>query len=449
MTRFLTLALAASTLLGGTMLAGTAHAQSGGTAAQSSTAIPPVKTNNPVRKPGSAGLVGERTYRALEKVYEQIGNNQMAAAETTLRDLLPRTRSVAAEESEVLRALAHIVMANENYDEAVSLMQRAVELDVLPNRQHFQLMFQIAQVRIVQEKYQEGLAQIDRWMQVTDEIPIEAYELQATAHAQLSRYREALTAIDKAIAMSPNPKDSWYSLKLAMHFELKEYAKAAAVLELLVERNPDNKTYWSQLSAIYINLKEDQKALSVMALAHRRGLVQTEQEYTQLFQLYAYLKIPYKAAQTLDEGIRKGVVEKSAKNWEQLGGSWYEAAELDRALAAYGEAGKLSGNGRIDFQRGSILADQERWEDSRAALVSAIQKGGIDNQLGNALLLLGTCEFNLKDYNAAMETFRQAMSHSNARANAQQWINHINEERERIARRQREAAPVEETDADA
>lgn len=430
----------------GIAIASTSGAQNAPAASKPATQIIKVKTDNPERTPVTGGALTERTYTQLTKIYEQIGANQNQAAVQALQALLPKVEGELGDKAEVLRALGHTSLALERYTDAARYLEEVVKLDVLPNQQHFDVMFQIAQAYIVQDKYNEGLAALDRWFKVTNEVSNTAYELQASALAQLKRYREALAAIDRAIAMTPRPKESWWQMKLAMHFELKEYPKAAEVLERLIEASPDNKSYWEQLSAMYINMEADSKALAVMALAHRRGLLTTAQQYRQLSQLYAYLRIPYKAAVIMQEGLSKGIIENSGKSLEELANHWYAAADYPKALAAYEQAGKLSASGKIDFQRGSILADQEDWAGARDALKSAITKGDLGTNACQAQLILGNAEYALNNAGAALGAFQEARQGDRCRQTATSWIEHINEER-RAAEAKRQQAVAAEDDA--
>ena len=43
-------------------------------------------------------------------------------------------------------------------------------------------------------------------------------------------------------------------------------SEAAETLEILISRWPDKKIYWTQLSQIYYKLKQEDRALAVMAL---------------------------------------------------------------------------------------------------------------------------------------------------------------------------------------
>jgi tetratricopeptide (TPR) repeat protein len=376
------------------------------------------------------GLLTERTHRDLTRIYDQIGDEKYQEALSALGSVLNRTGLSDYERAVIVQARGHVQLMLERYDAALRDFEEVIRADALPNQAHFSMIYQTAQIYIVQEQFERGLRTLDDWFAYTDTVTASAYELQASALAQLNRYREAIVAIDRAIALSNSPKDNWYQLKLAMHFELKEYPQAAAVLQILIERDPSRKAYWTQLSSIYMAMDDQRRALSVMALAHRKDLLDRESDWVQLYQLYSLMEVPYKAAQVLQEGLSKNIIEATQKRWEDLGNTWYTANEMDRALAAYERAAALSADGKIDLQRAYILVDQEKWPDAEQALAEAVRKGGLDRQC-NAYLLLGMAQFEQNKRSAAQASFNRSATEERCRSAATQWLRHLEETRPR------------------
>ncbi len=369
----------------------------------------------------------ESNFRAVQRAWERVANEQYAEAERDFAELVDRIKE-PYERSQAMLGLAQAQMAQDRFDAALALYEQIVEMDVLPNKPHFDAMFQIGQLYYLHERYDEALAWVDRWARESGDVRIEAYELKASIHAQREDYGNALINIDQAIALADRPKETWYQLKLAMHYERKEYVEAKEALEIMVRNWPGNKQYWTQLSHINVTLKRDQEALAVMALAHRQGLLTHEQDYVQMYSLYGYMEIPFKAAEILAEGIGKGIVEPTRKHWEQLGNAWYAARELDRAVEALGRAAEMSLDGRLDMQVAYILVDQEDWAGAKASLAAAIDKGGLsDTATGNLYVLLGMSELNTGNRDAARQAFLQARQYQRSRASAQQWLNHLEE----------------------
>ena len=389
-----------------------------------------------VERKVSTGTLDEATWKQLNGIYEDVGEERYNEAYDDLQRLLTRAGRDAYLQAIIYNALAQVEWARENFTQALNYFEKTIELDALPNRQHFNLMYQVAQLYYMQERYNDALQALDLWFCKVDEesIVATAYVLKASIHAAKPDFPKALEAIDKAIEMSDDPKEAWFTLKLAAHFELEQFPQAADTLEVMIELWPDKKTYWMQLSQTYFKLKQDEKALATAALAYRKGLLDKQADILYLSSMYSNHEVPYKAAQVLQKGIQDGVVEPKKQYWTSVADNWYAAEELERALDAYLKAGEASLDGNIDLRRGYILVDLERWEEARVALNAALDKGGLDERkTGEAHLLKGMAEFNLGNFDAARQAWTQASRYERSREPAQQWLNHLREEQARAS----------------
>lgn len=388
------------------------------------------------RDPPAGVWKNEGNFKAVQKAWELVANEQYAEAATTFRELTEKIKD-PYERSQAMFGLAQALVSQEKYDEALTVYERIINLDVLDNKNHYESMYQMAQLFYMRERYDDALRWIDRWLNESGQVKPDAYTLKASIYAQRDQYRPALESIDTAIGLVDKPREDWYSLKMAMHYELKEFNKVREVLEILVRGWPQKKQYWVQLASINVTLKRDEDALAILALANRQDMLTTESDMMQLFSLYGYLEMPYEAASAMQEGIDKGLIDAGAKEYEQLGNAWYAAQELDEAIGALTKAGELSSDGKIDMQLAYILVAKEDWEAAKAATGNAIRKGGLSEaNMGKMQELLGTSELNLGDYVAARKAFNAAMQYEKSRQAARQWLNHIEElekERQRTA----------------
>jgi len=385
------------------------------------------------RKIKVKGFTNEVVYKRLSRIYEDIGEEKYAESYPQLVQLLERTKS-PYEKAVIEQASAQVAWSLERYDSALRHFETAVSLNSLPNQTHFSLMYQIAQLYTMQERYAEALKFLDIWICKVDQTKITSavYVLYASIYSHQANWRDGIVAIDKAIELDENPKESWFQMKLGSHFELEQYPRAALTLERMIELWPEKRTYWVQLSQIYTKLKQDKRALAVMALAYQNKLLDREGDIKHLANLYQYLEIPYKAADVMQTGLENGMVEESRKNWEMVGDAWMSSEELRKALVAYEKAGQNADDGKIDLRRGYLLTDLEDYEKGAAALAMAIRKGGLpDKDIGQAYLLKGMCEFGMGNNKNAREDFGNATRYQRTRNAAQQWIAHMNEERAR------------------
>lgn len=384
------------------------------------------------------GLMSEGTFNRMNDAFEKIGEERYDEA---LKDLekLRDSRLSDFELAQVEQALGFIRAQREQYRRAIEHFSRAIELDALPNQTHFAMILQVAQLYNAIEEYDKALEQLDFWFCISTEDArkqADVWVLKASLHVQKEEFVEALEAIDMALELREDPPEAWYRLKLGMLLELERQRPAVDVLKILIRMSPDKKEYWMQLSGGYMELGEDANAMAAMHLAYRKGLLDKGTEYTQLAGLLQEMESPRQAAEIMQEGLEKEIIEPTARNWEMAAGAWYQAREMDEALAAYEAAGRLSDEGKLDFQRASILVGEENWEEALQAAERALRKGGLTkSQEGNSHLLIGMAHFNLGDLDAAEQAFNRVMNYGKLRSAAREWLNHIEDTRQRIASR--------------
>ena len=81
----------------------------------------------------------------------------------------------------------------------------------------------------------------------------------------------------------------------AAYFELDDIENVRIILERLLFEWP-KKEYWTQLSAVYGQLKFDDKQMSSYRTAYEQGFLDKSNELVQMAQLYLSMEVPYKAA---------------------------------------------------------------------------------------------------------------------------------------------------------
>ena len=381
----------------------------------------------------NTGALSEATWKRLNQVYEDVGEELYDLAFEKLLKMETRARD-DYEQAVLAQALAQVEWARANYDAALAYFEKAVGLDALPNLQHFSLMYQIAQLYYMKERYDEALDKMLLWMCKVpkEKVTAESWYLIAVINTAKEDWQNVVPAIEKSIAMGTEPKESWYQLKLAAHFELEQFPSVAQTLEVMIQNWPDTKNYWIQLSQVYYKLKKEEEALSVLGLAYRRNMLDKQTDLMYLSSLYSNANVPFKSAAVLQKGVEDGIIEATTRHWTIIADAWYASEEMESALVAYEQAGRASDDGEIDLRRAYILVDMERWSEASAAVSSALEKGGFsEKKTGDAYVIQGMSEFNLGNYNKASTAWGRASKYPKAKKSAQQWMNHMREERAR------------------
>ena len=222
---------------------------------------------------------------------------------------------------------------------------------------------------------------------------------------QKKAIEESIVDLDRSVAnLAIGPtKENWWLLLRAAHFELDDIKNVRVILERLLIEWP-KKEYWTQLSAVYGQLKFDDKQISSYRTAYEEGFLVRSNELVQMAQLYLSMEVPYKAAVILQKGIDAGQVDLEVKNWRMLSQAWFLAQDDQMAIAALREAAKLSDDGELDIRLARSLANTANFEGCVNSATTAIGKGDLKRD-DESYITLGMCQFEVASYEDSKESF--------------------------------------------
>jgi tetratricopeptide (TPR) repeat protein len=250
----------------------------------------------------------------------------------------------------------------------------------------------------------------------------------ALAHFQLEDFEAARPYAQQAVAIAQKPQQGWLQLLLAIHLTRKDYAAATPVLEQLIANHPDSgKGYWLQLSALYGVNEDNEKALAVMELAYRKGILDEDRDLVRLVQLNLLQGIPQRAAKLLETELAAGRIHQNAEAFELLSGSWILARDVGKAEEPLRRAAALAPQGNLYVRLAQVHMMQEEWDEAADALHEAFAKGGLDDP-ANGELLLGIAYFNANELREARTWFARAHRSVATRQQAQTWLEHVDRE---------------------
>ena len=375
----------------------------------------------------SAATLSERTYKKLTVAQELMGEGRYQDAIKRLDKLLPRVRKNRYEYATVMQTLGYAYAATNRYRKAVDAFEEALKTEALPDNVQLAMRYNLAQLYAAMSDWKAAARAYEQWLAAAEKPSADSYAFGATIYAQLKQYDKAIPKIRKAIQLAKKPRENWYQLLLAMYYQKKQYSKAAGVLETMVALWPDKEQYWKQLSGVYFTLKRNRKALAVLAMAHRQGMLEKERELMNLVNLYLLEKIPYKAARLLEKEMEAGRIEKSGRNMQKLGEAWMRARENEAAIEKLRAAAGLQKKGTLYLRLAQLYIDQEKWSKAVQMVNSALAAGDLKNP-GDAWLLKGMAYHELGKREKAIASFSKAMKYKKNRRQASQWLNFLRPE---------------------
>lgn len=375
-----------------------------------------------------AATLSERTYKRLTVIHELMGESKYDEALKRLAALLPKVKRKDYEYATVMQTYGFAYASKNQYRKAADAFEKALQKNVLPEQVQQNMRYNLAQLYAAIPDWKASAKAYEQWLAKAESPSAQSYAFGATIYAQLKQYDKAISKIRKAISLAKKPRENWYQLLLSMYYQKRMYAKAADVLESMVALWPDKERYWKQLSGVYFTLKKSRKALSALALAYRKGFLDTERELMNLVNLYLLQNIPYKAAKIMQKEMDAGRISRTGKHLQKLGEAWMRARENDEALDKLMAAAEAQKKGVLFIRLAQIFTDKESWKKVIEMADQALAAGDLKNP-GDAYLLKGMAQYELGRKTKALNTFSRALKYKKSKRQASQWINHIRNER--------------------
>jgi tetratricopeptide (TPR) repeat protein len=385
------------------------------------------------------------------KVYDQLSRAQSladAGNQAEAFEVLGNVKSKANSMNSYEKAMMYnfygfIHYEAEDYEQAVASFEQVVQQQPIPETFEQATLMSIAQLYMMRGDYDKTIANIEKWeaIQTTlypgKDIPAKNLVLKAQAMYQKQDYAAASEYINAAVDqvetndLGFQVDEQWYVLQRAVFYELKQPEQVKDVLLKLVKKFEAPK-YWLQLAGMYGDLGQEEKQLAVMEIAEQKEFVATGSDMFNLAQLYYYHQMPFKAASIMERAMDQGKLPEDERNLTFLAQSWNFAKESEKAIPVMLAAAKLSATGELYAQLGQMYLNADNWEQAIAASEQALEKGGLRNE-GMAHLVLGMAQFNVGEYNEALNQLAKAQQHDGSRGMAKQWSKFVEGERKQYA----------------
>lgn len=363
----------------------------------------------------------QRLQKDLQKMYDASQEEgKEAEAEALALEMLSNARAGAYEKSIANQVLGFARLNADNYPEAITYLQAAIDAGGLNNDQHFQLMYNIAQMQLAEEMYDESLATMERFIAETQSQKSEHLALKGNALYRLERYQDAVPVLKAAMETATSQQSTLAQLLMACYFELEQPQEAAAIAESLLAKDPDNKSLVRNLASIYINADMADKAMQLMDGARQRGLLTEERDYQQLYQLYHFNEKEAEAIATIKEGLEKGVLKPAVEPYRVMAEAYYFSDKFEEAAQAYGQAATYATDGEPSLNQARMYAELERWSECKTAAQAAIAKGV--KRTGEAWIIVGAAEFGLNNEAGAIAAYREAAKYPETKSSAESYL---------------------------
>ena len=371
----------------------------------------------------SQGNLSADVFRRARSAQNAIRSGQYSDALSQLNTLQGMAGN-AYETAVVKELYGDLAIARGDYATALGILQPVVQQNVLPPGEQRNAQLTLAKLYVSDNQYQPALDLMRSWMGGQENAPPDALITLAQAYAELGQCRQAIPYAKRATDAATEPPQEWYQLLVACQYETHDYAGAAESLQALISHYPEQVQYWQQLGQSYAQLGDSSKALAVYVLMYRQGMLKQPQDYLNLASLYAQNNVPFQAAQVLQEGLQNGVLPASDANYTLLASVWQDAGDTERAVAALGEAAKVSHTGDAYLAQAQIYAARHQWLLVIDTAKKALAKGSLKRP-GSAWLLQGLALVQNHQNDEGAAALREALKYDESRPQAEAWLRYL------------------------
>jgi pentatricopeptide repeat protein len=354
----------------------------------------------------------------IQKLFDLLEKDKNDEVIVVAEDILanPKATPLDRAQAAYVAGNAEIAKNNPTYEAAVKYLQRALTEDALPNNTHFQVMQQIAQMQLADEKYADALATATRFLSETHSEDSKTLALQGNALYRMQRYPEAIAALKKAMA-APTPDSSVTQLLVASYFESNQPKEAAALAEQQAATKPDDKHVQLNLVNVYMQADQMDKAVQVFDRMRAKGMMTESSDYETGYHVLASMDGREKEAIALiNEGLDKKILTPSFDVYTFLGQSYYGINQVPQAIAAWNKAAPLGKDGETYLNIAKLETQNEQWADAKASARQALDKGV--KKPGEAWMVIARAEFGLGNKPAVLAAYREAAKHPETQAQA-------------------------------
>ncbi len=389
----------------------------------------PLIDKNRVIEAVTAVAMNERTYARIARALEKMSDEKYDEAILLLTKIFDSSNRSNVR-SNVAKYIGIAYSRKNDPVNAAVYLEQALELGkgYMQHKELQDLTQNVASLHYSNGNKSQALKLFETWMKNSNVDNAQVYLLYADTLQDSGRIAESICPAYWSAKVANTPQKNALNILLNGHYQLQEYKGSIAVLKQLILDFSEEKSYWRNLASVYVSQDMIEDGLAVMELFYVQEMMDTENDYLMLSQMFSYNNIPYRTAVILQEGIDKGIVKDSDKNWNDIASNFHIAGELNDAISAYEKSSVKTNTGEIDFKRAELLADINQFERAIDGFDAALQKGGLED-IGKVHFRKGIALYGLKQYDSAIVALQKANKYSEWRVRSEQWAKYIGDKK--------------------
>ncbi len=325
----------------------------------------------------------------LEAQNMMSGNNFNGAV-SKLNQTLSLPELNAYERSTIYQMLGASYYELNQYGQAISNFENAINAGgLLPNESQ-NLEENIAQLMIANGQYAAGAQKLENILSRGVPEKPSHIEMLTQAWVQSENYSRALPWAEKWFRNAGNKERKHFDLLNFLYNNLGMQGRQADIVKEMINRWPNDKQLWDNWASLLANGGREAEAFEVNKMLYLGGVLSSEQDLMKIVQYYSYYDMPFQAAQILEKEMNAGRIARSSDKLVQLSDLFRQAREYKRAIPILEQAASSSGQAKLYADLGEALYNEGECVKAENAFKSAINKG---YNAGKSWMLIATCRY--------------------------------------------------------
>jgi len=318
-----------------------------------------------------------------------INSGQMGAAISKLNEALGMQLN-PYEKSTTYQMMGSAYYEQENYPQAISSFENAINAGGLLPNESTALRLNIAQLLIASGRNREGATMLENYLNQGNPSKPAYVDMLVGAWVQAEDYRRALPWAEKWFNAASPKERKHFDLLNFLYNNLGMTGKQADIVKQMLQRFPEDRTLWDTWASMLSNGGREDDAFEVKKMLYLGGALTSESDLMQVVQYYSYYDMPYQAAQILEREMNAGKIARDTKKMVQLSDLYRQAREYKRAIPILEQAAGSAGSGSVYAQLGEAYYNNKQCDKAEEAFKKGINLG---YGKGKAWMLIATCRY--------------------------------------------------------
>ena len=316
--------------------------------------------------------------------------NDFNNALNKLNQALGLTELNAYEKSTIYQMQGAVYYELNNYPQAISGFENAINAGGLLPKERDNLRVNIAQLLIGNGQYARGAEMLEQWDRNGGTLKANHIDMLVQAWVQAENYNKALPWAEKWFRAASPKERKHFDLLNFLYNNLKMPGKQADIVKDMIAKWPDDKQLWDNWASLLANGGREQDAFEVNKMLYLGGALKSEQDLLKVVQYYSFYDMPFQAAKILERELNSGRIATTPDKLVQLSDLFRQSRDYNRAIPILDKAAKQSGKAKLYADLGEALYNGGQCGKAETAFKEAINRG---YDAGKSWMLIATCRY--------------------------------------------------------